>query len=96
MVKHDNVTNLVTVESIEATYQLLETINKGEKVNVSISSHKDGKKLVWKENCLFVFDVSKCGNESYNAVSVVRDLLKKNHPTGHWIRKTVESLLEFH
>jgi len=91
--KHVN--NLIEIRHQTSTLELLETIKKGEQISVGILPSSKGKELIWKRKCVFVFDACIRGNETYNATSVIRDLLKHHHPDGHWTRKNVESLVLF-
>lgn len=73
---------------------LLEKISKQEIVAVSISSTEKWKQLIWENNPIFLFEVDhRCGNEKYNAISVIRDLLNLRY--GDWTRKKVEPLVSF-
>lgn len=95
MVKQKPVKNLLEMSNKSLTRELLEKINQGEKVLVSIYSNGKGKQLVWNNECMFIFDACRCGDERYNAVSVIRDLLKENHSDGHWTRNKVGPLIDF-
>lgn len=95
MVKKKDIKNLIAVENELNTLELLEKIKKGEKVSVAIYPNGKGKQLFVNGTCAFVFDGCRCGNESYNAVSVIRDLLKQYDAAGQWTRKNVEPLVEF-
>jgi len=89
------VNNLIEIKNQPSTLELLETIKRGEQISVGILTGSNGKQLIWKHTCVFVFDGCAKGNESYNAISVTRDLLKHYHPDDHWTRKKVESLVSF-
>ena len=95
MIESEKVRNLISVESREVTKKLLENINQSKVIDVSIVPHTNGKKLMCENECAFIFDVCKSGNEQYNVVSVIRDLLVRNHPTGKWTRKVIEPLVKF-
>ena len=95
MVAKKKVKNLITVENELCTLELIEKIKKGEKVSVAISQNGKGKQLILNGKCAFVFDTCRCGNENYNAISVIRDLLTQYDSAGQWTRKTVEPLVEF-
>ncbi|MFA6255679.1 MAG: hypothetical protein WC606_00720 [Candidatus Absconditabacterales bacterium] len=86
---------LISISDEAFTLQLIKKINQGEKVSISISSNGNEKKVMSGGKSAFSFDVCRCGNVKYNAVSVIRDLLKKHYSEGHWTRKDVESLVIF-
>lgn len=90
----EGINNLIEVKDAMGTKELLQKINAGEKVIVSIHP-SSGQHLVHEQKNLLVFDVCRRGQPQYNAVSVLRDLLKANHSHGHWTRKTVEALVKF-
>ncbi len=83
----------------EATmFALLDEITNEGSAVVSIATNRenDERQLVWREKSVFCFDLdSKCGNANYNAISVIRDLLKKHRPAGNWTRKNVEKMVVF-
>jgi hypothetical protein len=90
----DGIKNLLEVEDVMGTHQLLQKIQAGEKVMVSIYLNS-GQYLVHEQKKLLRFDVCRSGQPQYNAVSVIRDILKANHSHGQWTRKKVEALLTF-
>lgn len=93
----EKIGNLTKVESHEDLLQLLETITslkESEKVTVATRS-VGGNQLMWNNKCVFTFDMCRCGNANYNAISIVRDLLKRHNPEGKWTRNRVEPLIHF-
>ncbi len=90
----EGIKNLVEVHDVVGTKELLQKINAGEKVIVSIHP-SSGQHLVHKQKKLLIFDVCRTGQPQYNAVSVLRDLLKANHSHGQWTRRKVEALVNF-
>lgn len=94
MIETEGINNLIEVRDAMGTQKLIQKINAGEKVIVSIHPGS-GQHLVHEEKKLLVFDVCRRGQPQYNAVSVLRDLLKANHSHGHWTRKKVEALVNF-
>ena len=93
----EGVDKLIGVESHEEVIQLLEMIaslKESEKVTVATRS-TGGNKLMWGSKCMFTFDTCRCGNANHNAISIIRDLLKKHNPQGKWTRKKVESSIHF-
>jgi hypothetical protein len=93
--KAKEVRNLIKIENELHTLELLEKIIQGEKVAVFVNPNGKGNTLVWNGKCIFIFDGCKFGNQYYNAVSVIRDLLKQYDPKRHWTRKIIEPLLDF-
>lgn len=98
MIKQDEtsgINNLIELRDASLTQELLEKIKKNEKVSISIHHPHSGigRKIVWNNHCLLIFDVCKAGDPRYNAISIVRDLLKKHDVDGHWTRKKVESFV---
>jgi len=98
MIKQDEpsgINNLIELRDVSQTQELLEKIKKNEKVSVSIQYRSGvGTKIIWNNHCLLVFDVCRSGDPRYNAISVIRDLLKKHDTEGHWTRKKVESFVD--
>jgi hypothetical protein len=89
------INNLLELRDASLTQELLEKIKKNEKVSISIHQPHSGmgRKMVWEQSCLLVFDVCKAGDPRYNAISIIRDLLKKHDADGHWTRKKVEAFV---
>jgi hypothetical protein len=95
MPKKEDEKKLIRIENEGSILEILEKIKANEHVVVSIHQDAKGKILTWETNHLFAFDVCLHGDQQYNAVSVIRDLLKHYHPDGHWTRKKVTSLVSF-
>lgn len=110
MVKHKHeVKNLISIinqkelEKFFESIKLLKTIQKKEetvyesdKIIVSIlDNKKNGKDVVWNNIHLFTLDVdSRLGNAGHNAVSIIRDLLKRYDHDGHWTRREIDPLMK--
>lgn len=90
----DGIKNLIKITDQVGTERLVNKIATGEKVVISIRSQNE-QQLIHNQQCMLIFDVCRSGNPKYNAVSVIRDLLKANHAPGHWTRKKVEALVNF-
>lgn len=96
MVEKLKIKNLIEMVDQPLTQELLEKITEGKKVVVSIVNLPSiGKDLQWNGKCMFIFDVCRAGNERYNVISVVRDLLTYYYAMSQWTRKNVEELLDF-
>jgi hypothetical protein len=98
MLKVEKVKNLINIEDESVTLELIEKLKKGEVVSVSIcrkSLDKDGRSLMWEGKSIFNFDVFRCGNSEYNAISVIRDLLNQCDTDDQWTRPKVLSLVSF-
>lgn len=98
--KELEVKNLIEVQDELVAREFLGKITNGENVSVSIYQNGKGKKLLWKDNEgnekeIFVFDQCKCGNERWNAISVVRDLLNRLDSTRNWTHQKVEGMVSF-
>ncbi|MEI6671876.1 MAG: hypothetical protein WCL02_00480 [bacterium] len=85
--------NLLEINDDDSVKEVLSKINQGENIRLSINHNGRGKKLLWNDKCLLVFDVCKYGQDSHNAKCVVRDLLKQHHSEKSWTLKQVENLV---
>ena len=92
-----NVSKLLKITAeTQVIQELLQKLSKEERIEVSIISTDKSKQLIWEDKPVFLFEVDhKCGNEQYNAVSVIRDLLKNYDSDVKWTRKKVEPLVLF-
>ena len=92
--KETKVAKLKEITDENLIHDLLEKISKEEMVTVSIVPTEKAKQLIWENHPIFLFEVDhRCGNERYNAISVIRDLLNIRY--GDWTRKKVEPLVSF-
>lgn len=94
MIETEGIKNLIRIDDQKKAEEVLNQIAIGEKVVVSIQS-QNGQHLIHEQKCVLVFDVCLRGESRYNAVSILRDLLKANHSSGQWTRKKVEALVDF-
>ncbi len=90
---HQKNPKLIEILDHELLQKLLSAIDNDTKVTLSVVP-KVRYTISHNEKDIFMFEVSKCGNQKHNAISVIRDLLNEG-TTKTWTRKVVEQKIIF-
>ncbi|MEI7557697.1 MAG: hypothetical protein WCJ45_02390 [bacterium] len=91
----EEIKNLLIMKDDANTKSFLNHIMEGKRVVIKITQGRKNKNVTWDDKKLFSYEVSRAGNAQYNAVSVIRDMLKLQYPEISWTRKIVEPLIWF-
>jgi len=96
------IAKLIEIVDSESTDMIIKTLSQKQSIDlVILSSDERHQKLLTRKNQgstpLLVFEVDSRGNEKYNAISVLRDLVNVSCAEGgcSWTRKSIEQLVKF-